>query len=495
MPVAVDVVARLVLAAVFAVAAVGKLIDLAGSKAAMEQFGLPGPVASAAGSVLPAVEGVLAVMLLIDSTARLAALAAAGLLAVFVAAMARLMARGEAAECHCFGALHSAPVGWRTLARNAVLAAVALAAALATRQGAVSGWIAGLHGAGALAAGEGVALALALGAAGAFALTLLRQHGEMLLKIDELEARLDGSSPRQAAARPAPNFSLAGLRGETVTLQSLLAPSRPVMLLFTDPGCGPCQALMPEVARWQSEHEPALTIAVISTGGVEANHAKAAEHALVNVYVQDSRSVSDAYGVAGTPSAVLVGADATITEPVAPGADQIRALLARAIGPTELQVQAVPAPAPVPAAAAPALPAPTLRVGSVAPRRQLVALGGQAVRLGGGRAGLLLVFWNPQCGFCERLESELLSWSQARSKTDVRLVLIAQGPEEANRQLPFRAPVVLDPGGRLMREFGAPGTPSALLIDAHGHVASAMAVGGPDVMALTRSGAILTAAA
>ena len=35
------------------------------------------------------------------------------------------LARGRKPECHCFGQIHSAPVGWKTLARNGVLAAVA----------------------------------------------------------------------------------------------------------------------------------------------------------------------------------------------------------------------------------------------------------------------------------------------------------------------------------------------------------------------------------
>jgi hypothetical protein len=35
------------------------------------------------------------------------------------------MARGEAPDCHCFGQLHSESAGWRTLARNGLLAAIA----------------------------------------------------------------------------------------------------------------------------------------------------------------------------------------------------------------------------------------------------------------------------------------------------------------------------------------------------------------------------------
>jgi hypothetical protein len=44
---------------------------------------------------------------------------------VFVAGISFNLARGRKPDCHCFGQLHSAPVGWTTLLRNGVLAAVA----------------------------------------------------------------------------------------------------------------------------------------------------------------------------------------------------------------------------------------------------------------------------------------------------------------------------------------------------------------------------------
>src|ERR671933_307156 len=47
------------------------------------------------------------------------------LLLVFVAGIGYNLARGRTPDCHCFGQLHSAPAGWSTLARNAVLALIA----------------------------------------------------------------------------------------------------------------------------------------------------------------------------------------------------------------------------------------------------------------------------------------------------------------------------------------------------------------------------------
>ena len=295
-------------------------------------------------------------------------------------------------------------------------------------------------------------------------------------------------------AKPAPTFSLSGLHGETVTLQSLLAPGKPLLLLFTDPGCGPCTALMPEIAGWQSAHGGVLSIALISSGGLDSNRQKAREHGVAGVYVQEGSTVNDAYAIAGTPSAVLVTPEATITAPVATGADSIRGLLQRALEPGLPQIVQVPtAPsAPAPLAPVPAAPV-SLVAGAPVPRRRLTDLRGRRVDLASGKAQSLLVFWNPQCGFCERLQDDLVAWEQARGPRAPRLVLIADGPEEANRALPFAAPVVFDPGSTISREFGAHGTPSGLLIDDRGRVASELAVGGPALLTLASASRDLVA--
>ena len=131
---------RLVLAAVFAVAGVAKLLDAAGSRGALEGFGVPRGAARLASTVLPVVELAIAAGLLVPASAWWSALAAAGLLAVFMAAIGLSMARGAAPDCHCFGRLHSAPVSWSTQLRNGVLAAfVVLCAVAAGKAGSYTG--------------------------------------------------------------------------------------------------------------------------------------------------------------------------------------------------------------------------------------------------------------------------------------------------------------------------------------------------------------------
>jgi hypothetical protein len=54
------------------------------------------------------------------------AFGALGLLLVFVIGIGITLLRGRRPACHCFGQLHSAPIGWLTLARNGALAVVAV---------------------------------------------------------------------------------------------------------------------------------------------------------------------------------------------------------------------------------------------------------------------------------------------------------------------------------------------------------------------------------
>src|SRR5207247_7303797 len=113
----------------------------------------------------------------------------------------------------------------------------------------------------------------------------------------------------------APGLSLPNLNGEPVTLDALRVAGRHVLLVFTDPSCGPCTALLPDVSRWQQMHAATATIVLVSRGSEEANRAKRTEFGVTNILRQDDREVAEAYRVAGTPSAVLVRPDGTIGTP------------------------------------------------------------------------------------------------------------------------------------------------------------------------------------
>lgn len=118
-------VIRLLLAAVFLVAGFAKLADLAGSRQALRDFGVPAALARPFGVLLSLTELAVAVALLPAASAWWGAIGALVLLLLFVAGISSNLARGRTPDCHCFGQWHSAPAGWSTLARTLGLSALA----------------------------------------------------------------------------------------------------------------------------------------------------------------------------------------------------------------------------------------------------------------------------------------------------------------------------------------------------------------------------------
>jgi peroxiredoxin len=344
---------RLLLAGVFAAAGVAKLADPAGARAALRAFGVPEAIGVAGGTLLPLLELGIAVGLLVSATAWWSASAAFVLLAVFSGAIATTLAHGRAPDCHCFGRLSSAPIGRGTLVRNLVFAAFAV---LILASHLFGGQLSGVAWVGRLNSAERI-LAIAVSVLGIGAMLLgwlmlevLRQNGRILTRISFLEdsQRLIAPEPRGPSAQvrqsghrdsdiglpigaSAPHFELATVDGKRQDLQSLLDSQTPLLLIFTDPSCSPCNALLPDVGQWQRAHGDRLTVALISAGPAERAAAKAAEHNLRNLLLQNTREISDLYRAPGTPSALTVSRQGRIGSSLATGPDAIRALVTETI--------------------------------------------------------------------------------------------------------------------------------------------------------------------
>src|SRR5204862_146021 len=85
---------------------------------------------------------------------------------------------------------------------------------------------------------------------------------------------------------------------------------------------------------------------------------------------------------------------------------------------------------------------------------------------------------SPSCGFCQQMLDDVKRWERSNGFDVPDLLVVSGGSADANRRQGFRSRVVLDPSFRVGNAFGAGGTPSAVLIDEDGTVASAVAVGG-----------------
>ncbi len=265
MPVLV-VLARVALAGMFGVAAVAKVSDGGGRRAA-QAFGAPHRIAGLLGWAV--IGGELgAVALLIVGPSWAGGLVALSLLTAFSVAVVASLARGRSPDCRCFGRLSSSPIGWPTVARNGFFATLAVLVMLGGR----FGW------------GWSALAAITLG----------------LWTVPALRRRRARRAPSTAVP-----FALPDHSGETVALDALLADHRPLVLVFSQPGCGACDALLPDLARWQGTQAEQIRIALV-VGGSSAQADPVDRHGLDTVLFDERRSVFAAYGVTATPCAVRI---------------------------------------------------------------------------------------------------------------------------------------------------------------------------------------------
>jgi peroxiredoxin len=159
------------------------------------------------------------------------------------------------------------------------------------------------------------------------------------------------------------------------------------------------------------------------------------------------------------------------------------------------ELAARPAPAaPAPAGPSPAPPAAPpspqgLPFGAPAPAFVLPDLAGARTRLADFRGRkLLLLFFNPRCGFCTRMAPEIAALAVDGAGGAPLPLVITTGDAEGNRKLVaehgIRCPVLLQEGMEVGAQYQCNGTPMGYLIDEQGNIASEPAVGGPALLAL-----------
>jgi peroxiredoxin len=123
------------------------------------------------------------------------------------------------------------------------------------------------------------------------------------------------------AGTPAPDFILPSLRGADVSLKDYRG-SR-VLLVFSDPGCHPCNRVAQELERIHRRSE-GLQVLMVSRGDRLANEEKAAEYGLTfPIALQRHWEVSKAYALFATPVGYLIDENGVISSSAAVGADPI----------------------------------------------------------------------------------------------------------------------------------------------------------------------------
>jgi peroxiredoxin len=137
---------------------------------------------------------------------------------------------------------------------------------------------------------------------------------------DVAESRLVRDGLKAGTA--APTFVLPDVDGRTRSLVDFRG--KRVLLVFSDAGCGPCEALAPDLVELHARSRDDLNVVMVSRGDPEVNRAKARMHGYkFPVLLQRSWEVSKQYGLFETPAGYLIDRDGVIARDAAVGREAI----------------------------------------------------------------------------------------------------------------------------------------------------------------------------
>lgn len=480
---------RIFLAGIFALAGIAKFLDLKGSHKAFIDFGIPPSLAMTGAVALSVIEIVIAGLLLSTVTSWYASIAATFLLLLFAIQMAYQMARGNAPDCHCFGQIHSEPVGPKSIVRNVVFAVPAVFLAI--------------HGDNF----QGFSLldpridlvqlvfgtvVVALLFAVAFSLRKIsQQQTEIMRRIEvmELVARDGAHVEREDVASPhdglpigaiVPDFELPNLDGNLVSLADIRSGGTPVLFFYVSPSCSPCRALVPEFETWQRDLADKLQIVFLSSGTAEDNVDKFGGATEKTILLQKHREVADIFKAQWTPTAVLMDTNGRVASHAAAGDSAIRDLVDAIDGDdlTREFVHFVPSHNGHSHAR-------TGKIGTKMPEISVADITGREITADYFKGKQTLVtFWSTTCPHCTNMIDDLRDWDKTKGQDAPNLLMFSDGEHAENESFGLDSPVVFDPGHKTAAGFGMFGTPSAVLIDEEGRFITETAVGAPDIWSL-----------
>ena len=484
-------IVRLIFVAVFALAGIGKLLDLKGSEKAVKSFGVPGALAKPLGILLPFAELTVAGLLLFVETSWIGAIAGSTLLLIFMGGMAWQMYQGNTPDCHCFGQIHSEPVSAKSLIRNGIFLIGTLFLVFSGRfnQGTdlfATGFEASQN--------NTVQTVLGLGLVGLLiavvyllkqiseqqtqimrrlqVVEVLAQEGNLETTRDDLAHPHDGLP----VGAPAPDFVAHDLRGKEVEFEHLLVLGKPMLFYFVSPNCNPCAALLPEIEEWKKDLGDKFNFVFVTSGKAKENGEKFGDVA-DRIILEEDRDVAQKFGAVWTPTIVLVNTDGTIGSRIAVGGDAIRELIEKV---KEEDVETD-----------------TFlitngnghlhrsKIGEYVPEFSMDDLRGRKI----GKDDFLgnktlAAFWSPGCPHCVGMIEELTDWEKQKGQDDPNLVIFSNGDESDYKDVKLDSPILLDSKYEVAEKLGMIGTPSAVLIDENGEIVSETAVGSIQVWAL-----------
>lgn len=477
---------RLILAALLATAGIAKLADLSGAEKAAQGFGVSGNLARVGPIALSVLEIAIAGSFLFPESSWYAAIAAGTLLVVFIGMMTYQWSKGNAPDCHCFGQLHSEPVGLKSIVRNVIFLAISVPL-LVRGQGRQGLAIEQITAEMMPTILGGLAVIMLAGAL-LYLRRIIRLQNELGRRIDVLEviAREGTAVDHEHSTDPyqglpigafIPDFELPSLDGRMVTLSDIAKPGKPVLFFFVAPGCTPCQAMMPDIKRWTDDLADRVTIVFISRGTGNENKRKFSHLDSSTVLLDSDRSFAEAVGGKWTPTALLVDSNGKVLSHVAVGDTAISEQVEKIKGSDLTRPfiyfsnglnngRKILIGEKVPDFALPDVSGRELTSRDILGKRTLIA------------------FWSPTCPHCSAMLEDLKHWEGTRGHDAPGLVVFSDGDPDDHRELGLRSPVVLDKGYKVAAKLGMFGTPSAILVDENGVIVTETGTGATNIWAL-----------
>jgi peroxiredoxin len=339
---------------------------------------------------------------------------------------------------------------------------------------------------------------------------VVKQHGRILLRLDELDRRLAQPSPtsvllplasvgsqtrepEQSGLRVGtrfPSFRLHDLAGNQVSLDNLLGQQ--VLLVHWSPDCGFCDVIAPDLANLQADFQKRdVALVLVAHGESESNRLLAEKHGLDCTILLLARSQRlEGFERMGTPVAYLLDVGGHIAASVAIGYEQVLALARETATVSFAGGKRLPGQRPLSESR---IERTGIKPGTLAPVFTLPDVFGRTVSLEGYRGRrVLLIFSDPHCGPCDELARHLVHLHQGTRNKRLDVVMVSRGDIDENRlkaeQHGFDSPMVVQKQWELSRAYGIFATPVAFLVNEDGMIAEEVAMGVDNVLMLAGSG-------